>query len=88
LSFAILDQALSVGVRFLGDSASKQLFDLRVDGELLGGQPYLAVFIVKDQKTGCEPARFRKLSDLQNLFARRTPNDGTDDHIESCAFSE
>jgi hypothetical protein len=34
--FAILDQALTVAVRFLGHSASKQSFDLRVDGELLG----------------------------------------------------
>ena len=75
-SFAILDQALTVAVRFLGRSVSKQLFDLRVDGELLGGQPHLAVFIVKDQKTGCEPARLRKLNDLQNFLARRSPNDG------------
>jgi hypothetical protein len=51
-SFAFLDQPLTVTVRFLGRSVSKQLLDLRVDGELLGGQPHLAVFIVNDQKTG------------------------------------
>ena len=87
-SFAILDQALTVAVRFLGHSVSKQLFDLRVDGELLGGQPHLAVFIVKDQKTGCEPARLRKLDDLQNFLTRRSPNDGADDHVELCTFSQ
>jgi hypothetical protein len=87
-SFAILDQALTVAVRFLGHSAPKQLFDLRVDGELLGGQPHLAVFIVKDQKPGCEPARLRKLDDLQNFLARRSPNDGTEDHVELCTFSQ
>ena len=81
-SFAILDQALTIAVGFLGHSASKQSFDLRIDGELLGGQPHLAVFIVKDQKTGCEPARFRKLDDLQNFLARRSPNDGANDHVE------
>ena len=78
----MLDQALTVAVRFLGHSASKQLFDFSVDGELLGGQPHLAVFIVKDQKTGCEPARLRKLDDLQNFLARRGPNDGAEDHVE------
>src|SRR5271166_6375355 len=34
-SFAILDQALTVAVGFLGHSVSKQSFDLRVDGEFL-----------------------------------------------------
>src|SRR5262249_27433636 len=87
-SFAILDQALTVAVRFIGRSAPKQLPNLRVDGELLSGQPHLAAFIVKDQKTGCEPARLRKLGDLQNFFARCTPNDGTDDDVELCTFSE
>jgi hypothetical protein len=87
-SFAILDQALTVAVRFLGHSVSKQSFDLRVDGEILGGQPHLAVFIVKDQQTGCEPARLRKLDDLQNFLARRGPNDGADDHVEFCTFSQ
>ena len=87
-SFAILDQALTVAARFLGHAASKQSFDLRVDGELLGGQPHLAVFIVKDQQTGCEPARLRKLDDLQNFLARRSPNDGADDHVEFCTFSQ
>src|SRR3984893_17069107 len=85
-SFAIQDHALTVAVRFLGRSVSKQLFDLRVDGELLGGQPHLAVFIVKDQKTGCEPARLRKLDDLQNFLAKRSHNDGADDHVD-CARS-
>jgi hypothetical protein len=47
-SFAFLDQPLSVAVRILGRSVSKQLFDLRVDGEFRGGQPHLAVFIVND----------------------------------------
>jgi hypothetical protein len=87
-SFAILDQALTVAVRFLGRSVSKQLFDFRVDGELLRGQAHLTVFIVEDQNTGCEPARLRKLNDLQNFLARRTPNDGTDDHVESRTFSQ
>ena len=87
-SFAILEQALTVAVRFLGHSVSKQLFDLRVDGELLGGQTHLAVFIVKDQQTGREPARLRKLDDLQNFLARRSPDDGADDHVEFCTFSQ
>src|SRR5271166_5915795 len=48
-SFAILDQALSVAVRFLSHSVSKPLGEPRVDGESLGGQPHVAVFSVKDQ---------------------------------------
>jgi hypothetical protein len=87
-SFAVLDQPLTVAVRFLGRSVSKQLFELRVDGELLRGQPHLAVFIVKDQKTGREPARLCKLNDLQNFLARRSPNDGADNHGESRSIGQ
>src|SRR5579872_1287689 len=87
-SFAFVDQALTVAVRFLGRSMPKQSLDLRVDGELLGRQPHLAVFIVKDQKTGREPARLRKFDDLQNFLARRSPHDGADHYVESSTFSQ